>query len=359
MGEVGAGRAVRGPKWLGGYRRIEGDGSVTFIIEREVNGKRFHKSTRCNLERSALKQLQRFEADPLHYRPEGDPDEMPVEITTELIADFHAWSTDPVNGKGNSEKHAREMTKRLKEWGVELAGVDLRKATLRDHIKPALAKWKGRQHRIIALKSFFAWLRKEKSVLRSGDDPTLDLPVPQARPEKHVRRKAVEFERVQQAFQALTPEYRDMLQLLAATGWHVSELERFVRGLGRIEKPLSPVVDRRGLPVLAVLVVRHKGGDETRVPVVEATHLEVAERLAARGTVPRRFNDALKAACEAAGIEPFGGGVLRHSVATWAIELGATPQEASDYLNHKSKQTTLRFYADVNVPTATIPTRVL
>lgn len=344
-------------KWLGGYVHTEKDGRPLFVIERQVRGRRFHVSTRCNTERGALQQLARFEADPFGYRPEGDVGEEPLLMTAELIAKFHAWSVDV---RGNTEKHAVEMTNRLSQWAEVLDGVDLRKATLREHIVPPLDQWAGRQHRIIALKSFYAWLRKERHLLTSAQDPTLDLPVPQAVPEKHKRRKAVEWERVQAAFRHLAPPYRDVLQLLVATGWHVTELERFVRASdSSITKPPTRVVDRQGREVLAVLCTLHKTGKQTRTPLMERAHVEAAERLRARGEVPRRLNEALASACKAADVTEFTLGVMRHSVATWALELGATPKEAADHLGHESERTTLRFYADVAVPTSPVPTRVL
>jgi integrase len=355
-------------RWKGGYIWRDGDGRETFVIERRVRKKRFHISTRCTEEDAALEHLRRFEMDPANYRPEGVIEQQ-VLLSVELITEFHTWSVDV---RGNTEKHATEMTKRLNEWATVLDGIDLRRVTLRDHVRPALAQWKGAQHRIIALKSFYAWLRKARNVLTSAEDPTLDLPVPQAQPEKYQRRKAVSWQQVQDTFAQLAPAYRDVLQVLAATGWHVTELERFVRdGDSRVVRPPIPVFDKRGRQVLAVLVTRHKSGKQTRTPIVEHAHLAAAERMKARGDMPRKLNEALLSACDAAEgaaltknfahevREPFTCGVMRHSVATWAVELGASPQDASEYLGHEDKRTTERFYVDLYVPTATIPTRVL
>lgn len=342
---------------MGGHVHTEKDGRVVFIIERQVKGHRFHVSTRCNTERAALKQLERFEADPFNYRPEGGDGEDPVPMTHELIIEFEKWS---IEKRGNTPKHAREMSRRLNEWAQVLSGVDLRKATLRSHVAPALEKWAGQQHRIIALKSFYAWLRKTKHLLTSANDPTLDLPVPQGTPEKHRRRKAVSWEDVEKAFRCIDPAYRDMLQLLAATGWHTTELERFARDdESEIIIPSTRVLDKRGNVVLAVLMARHKTGGWTRTPLVEPVHVAAAKAFRERRSVPRRANAAVKAACVAAGVPVFTLGVMRHSVATWAIELGATEKEASEYLGHESKKTTRMFYIDVAVPTATVPTRVL
>jgi integrase len=203
------------------------------------------------------------------------------------------------------------------------------------------------QHRIIAIKAFCSWLREHKFLLERRDDATLDLAVPQAVPEKHKRRKAVEVNRVRAALKHLAPAYRDCLLLLAHTGWHVSELERFVRDAD------ASVTEGRGA-VLGVLQVRHKIGHTTRTPVVDKAVLEAAKRLRDRGELPRRLNQTIAAACVAAGVETFTAGVMRHSVATWAIEQGTQAEVVAEFLGHQSKSTTLRFYADVGVPTLPI-----
>lgn len=334
------------PPWPGGYIHRQQDGTDLFIIERRVNGHRFHVSTRCHGWKAAMKQLERFEADPFGYKPEGIAPEVPMALTADVLEEYRSWQL----GKGNTTKHANEMHNRLCDWIDDLAGADLRKVTLRDHIKPALDK-RGtcRPHRIIALKGLYAWLRKERHLLTSGQDPTLDLPVPQARPEKWKRRKAVPFEHVQAAVRHMEGAYRDMLVLLAGTGWHVTELERFVRS------PESEIVYARRDGTLAVLVTLHKVGEMTRTPVSVRKVLAAAERLRSRGEIPRRPNQALKKACEDAKVPIFTFGVLRHSVATWSVERGAIPALVSEFLNHKDPRTTKRFYTDVSVPTAQVP----
>ncbi|MBN1208965.1 MAG: tyrosine-type recombinase/integrase [Myxococcaceae bacterium] len=332
-------------RWPGGYVHRQADGQPLFIIERRVRGHRFHVSTRCHSLRAAMKQLERFEANPHAYAPEGAPREQGLVLTAELLLEFHSWQLQ----KGNTRKHANEMGNRLADWIEDFGGKDLRQLSLREDVKPALERRPtSRAHRIIALKAFFAWLRKEKHLLRSAEDCTLDLPVPQARPEKHRRRKAVPFEAVQAAAGALAPAYRDMLVVLAGTGWHVTELERFVR------RPESELVHARRGDTLAVLVTRHKGGELTRTPVSSPGVLAAAERLRERGELPRKANQALKAACRAAGVAEFTLGVMRHSVATWAVEGGAMPEQVAEFLGHKDARTTRRFYADVAVPTTAV-----
>lgn len=332
--------------WPGGYIHRQKDGQPLYIIAKMVRGKRFHISTRCHSLKPAMHQLERFEKDPFGYKPEGEGATADMPLTAALIAEHIEWQ---LKVKKNTRKHAKQMGNRLAEWLEDFKGQDLRKVTLRDHIVPALnRRGANRKHRIIAVKGFYSWLRTVQHRITSAEDPTLDLKVPQAQPEKFVRRKAVERERVKAALQELTGKYRDCLLLLTATGWHVTELERFVRS------DESEIVHQPTGEVLASLSTKHKT-DWTRTPIVYRMYLEAAARLKAKGEVPRRLNAAIKRACWDAEVTPFTAGIMRHSVGTWAVEDGAHPRDVAEFLNHKDPRTTKRFYIDVAVPTVTVP----
>lgn len=340
-------------RWEGGRIHVQKDGRRLYILERQVEGRRYHISTRCHSEGAAYEQLRRFEADPANYAPGGKPEAEAILLTDELVEAYRDWM---VVEKENTRRHSNQMANRLAEWMEDLDAVDLRKATLRDHLAPSIAKRKTcRPARIIAIKGFYAWLRKEKHLLTSASDPTLDLPVPQADPAKHRRRKALARPRVKRALLKLQGAQRDCLLLLMATGWHVTELERFIRARD------SEIVMRKarqrghGRRVLATLVTKHKGGEPTRTPIVYPEHLAAAERLRERGQVPRKLNLAVQDACRAVAVEPFTLGVLRHSVATWAHEDGASIADIAEFLGHKDPRTTRRFYSDVAEPTKTVP----
>lgn len=334
-------------RWLGGYVHVGADGVPTFIIEKRVSKQRFHVSTRCHTERAALKQLERFEADPFRYQPEGDESQAPLYMTPELVSEFDDWQRSK-----NTRKHAREVANYLGDWMDDLEGRDLRRLSMRDSLRPALDRRQTcRGHRIAAIKVFFSWLRKERGLLTSAQDATLDLSVPQARPENRRRQKALPWEQVEAALSKLDGSTKDCLLLMTATGWHVTELERFCRE--------GEVVMQAGTPgVLASLVVRHKGGELTRTPVSHAEHLEAAQRLLTQRVVPRRLNQKVKAACRAAGVPEFTLGLMRHSVATWAWQAGAAPEAIAAFLGHKDPRTTKRFYIDLAVPTNVIPLKL-
>jgi integrase len=332
-------------RWEGGYVHRQKNGQPLYIIEREVGGKRYHVSTRCTSRRAAIKQLERFEANPAAYHPAGEGPEEPLYLTKERRDAFYDWQI----AKGVTPKHASEVRGRLNHWGIDLAHVDLRQATLRDHFIPALdRRKKSRGARISTIKAFYGWLREVRHELTSAQDPTLDLMVPQAVPEKWKRRKAVELSRVIAAAGQLAPEYRDLLTVAAATGWHFTELSRFIR------QPDSEIIEVKRDTTIAVLVTKHKSREMTRTPVTSKEVLEAAKRIRARGKVPKNPNEKLAEACVAAGVEPFSFGTMRHTVATWAVEAGAVPALVSEFLGHKDPRTLRRFYSDVAVPTAPV-----
>ncbi len=333
-------------RWDGGYIHRQKDGRRLFIIEKERGGARYHLSTRCYSESAAVEHWRRFQADPEKYAAEVKAGPKPqARLTGILIVEYrhHLLTRE----HPTTTRHANEMSHRLLEWKADLRGADLRHVTLQ-RLKAIVDKRRTcRQHRIIAIKGLCAWLRQERFVLDRRTDPTLDLTVPQARPEKHRRRKAVDVARVEGALRELDPPYRDCLVVLAATGWHVTELERFVR---HEESEIAPGTGH----VLGVLVTRHKSGGWTRTPIQDDYALAAARRIRQRGSVPRRMNGHLREACERARVEPFTFGVLRHTVATWAIERGALPAAVAAFLGH-NEDTSRRFYQDAAIPTNVIP----
>ena len=329
-------------KWPGGYIHRQEDGRDLYLLERKVAGKRYHLSTRAHTLVAAMAQLERFESNPADYTPRGDIADR-LQLTAELAAEYSVWLETE---KGTTGHHARVMLSCLKDWLVDLRGADLRKLQL-EQLKAPLKKRLSQHHRIIAIKAFCAWLRTEKGLLTTAEDRTLELRVPQASPEKYRRRKAVDAARIQAAWRKLpTERHRDMLELLAATGMHVREVERFIRGVDA-----ELVLDGKA----AVVVVRHKSGELTRIPLTAKSHVEAAKRLRDGGEVPRRFNEALAGACKAAGVDVFTAGVLRHSVATFAVEQGATPEQVAVFLHHKDPRTTRRFYVDLARPVPQVP----
>ncbi len=346
-------------KWLGGYARTEADGRETFTIERRVNRKRYHVSTRCHRENEAIIQLRRFEANPDAYQPSGEAPAEPLRLTRVRTDEFFEWQ---INVRGNTVRHCKEVGKYLAQWTVDLEGRDLRHLNLGAHVIPKLDAHPGaraRGMRISALKAFCKWLRTEKHLMTSAEDCTLDLIVPQTRIAKNTKKKAVDRELVQKLLLNLEERYRDVLLFMACTGWHKTEVERFVRDSTSELIHLSPeqiVRDR----CIAVARTWHKGKVWTATRIQTQQHLDAATRMKARGVFPRNFNQELKRVAIALGGDPKTGapfyfplGVMRHSFSTWHSGAGADTKEISRALDHKSEKTTSAI--DLAVPRSDLP----
>jgi integrase len=348
-------------KWLGGYVR-EGKRGVMFVIERWLGNNHFHLSTRCRTERAALAELAKFEADPTGYRPgaKGELARKLCIITPELIDEYERWQRDT---RGTTTSHARDCARYLEQWMHAFAGRDIRRLDLHADIKAALDRWtiaaKGdrenprrklsttgaRKSRIVALKGFTAWLRREKGFLKRGEDPTLDLQVPHAEPEKLRRRKAVPFAHVQKLLGVIREDCRDTLMVLANTGLHVSEVRRFAAS-GEL---FEPSAEKQKQGARAMLAVKHKTGRLHVVALTTDEALDAAKRIRASGWAPSHSVVwfAMRAACEAAKVPAFNAGVLRHSVATWLHEAGVPLDVISEQLGHRDRRTTADFYRDM------------
>lgn len=344
-------------RWQGGYVRQRVDdrgrfvGRPTFVIDRVVAGTRFHVSTRAHDLGTAMRHLTRFEANPAGYSPSGMPTEAAVHLGVDLILEYFEHQL----AKGQTREWAEEVSRCLGDWADVIGHLDFRRLSLHHDLKPALDTWpKRKAARMKALKGFARWLRTERGLLRHAEDATLDLRVPQARPEKWSRRKIVPPEHVTKVLRVLAAPFRDMLHLLTATAWHVTEVRRFVES-GELVR-LQP---KKGGP-LAVLMTQHKGGSITRTPLQYVEHLEAAERLQKEmqgKPWPKRMTIArhMRAACAKAGVPVFGMGVMRHSVLTWAHERGAEMAALKEFAHHESEQTTRRFYVDLAVPVNQVP----
>jgi integrase len=363
-------------KWLGGYVR-EGVRGQMFIIERWIHGDHFHITTKCRTERAALGELARFEADPAGYTPQDRTQRArtPCVITPEMIDEYESFQ---VLQKQTTESHARTCARYLEQWMLVFGGRDIRRLDLHRDIKTALDQWQkeaiadddnprlkkkrsartGARHaRIVALKGFATWLRREKGWLKRGEDPTLDLQVPQVRPEKLQRKKVVPFAHVQKILPLIRTDCRDTLMLLANTGLHVAEVRRFSK-TGEIFEP-TPEFKQGGAE--AMLTVRHKNGRLHTIALTTPEAVEAAQRIRTSGWAPSHsvMWFAMHAACAAAKVPAFNAGVLRHSVATWLHEAGVELAAISEQLGHRDPRTTADFYRDMGGQARALPMPVL
>lgn len=338
---------MRAGKWPGGYLRRTKAGAEVYVLERWVRGEHFHVSTRCTSLRAAMKHLERFEASPQQYLREERRAAAGLVLTGELV---EQW-TEFAKREGLTPKYTNETVRMLGDWTENFDGADLRHLTRAD-VERGLKGRGQRMHRIIALKTFFTWLRSTEGLITTSEDVTVDVAVPQGTPEKHVRRKATDRAVVAAAFPHLEFREAAVLQLLCATAWHVEEVRRFAE-VGELAAGAGDV--------LAVAQVRHKSGELTRTPLKHALHVFAAESVRAGGRLPetRWLNKQLWKGCAAAGVPKFRLGHMRHTVLTWAKDAGASMEDLAEFAGHKSPVTTRRFYVDQAVPTVAVPVVVL
>ena len=373
--------------WEGGRVWRGADGVDVYYIRRQVGGQRYSCSTGATTRRAALVQLGRFEGDPDHYRPANDPATAPLYLDNDLSEAFLAWSKGAL---GNSLPWVNQQKSVLAWWMERLAGVNLRRANLRDHILPKLEGAPGRAQKIRVLKTLFSYLRKERHLLAAHEDPTYGaLSAPPSKPAQWTKSKVIplphyllvrDLLRSEEEARRATREERkragkvvsistgetveeegfgpwaDALVVQAGTGWHTTELVRFSAS-GSIEAlPKSMKIEHGAVGVLVCPM--HKSGDVHRTAVSQEV-LDAAKRLREHGAFSREWYDrAVRAACKAVtnpdgttGIPVFTPGRFRHSVASWAFEAGADPFAVSAFLGHKSASTTRKFYASL----ATVP----
>ncbi|NTX41470.1 site-specific integrase [Myxococcus sp. CA033] len=344
-----------------------------WVIERRVLGGRRVLTLGVASEREALAELALFERDPGTYRTRKQATQDATELAEKAAADavmltpeLHREFIEDARKEGLSKDYVEHVLGNyLAHWGVALAGRDLRGVTLLE-LKKLLKGWKSAEHhRIVALKSFTSWLREEGKLHRSND-PTLDLAVPQAKPEKSVRTKGYSMAEVEAVYAEISSQLlRDTLCLRAKASMHDTEIARVARG----EALLKEVNDPCGIK--GTVTFHHKRGDD-HVVSLDAQAFAAALRLQARKKpltrapallMLKRAAKRLREKCETPEetekirvIEP---GEIRHSFSNWASEYGVLVrptkqglpvEEVAAVMGHRSTKTTRTFYKRVLVP---------
>jgi integrase len=342
-----------GGTWEGGYVSVGARGQKTYVIERRVNGEKFHVSTRCHALRAALSHLDRFEKNARAYRPQGGEGDGALHITADMLLEFADWHR---TARDNTAKYVSATARYLEHWLADLGGADWRQLSAHRDLKPALdARGPGeRAPRIAALKIFFKWLRREKGYVIAAQDPTLDLTVPQSSPAKLRARQVVDESRVGEVLRALAGRERDFLLAKAVTGAHATEIRRLVRGDNARLDVLERAVEYAPT-VIAVARFRHKSKRVVSHPIETRQLLEALLRLQKDCPPDRAVNDAIRTVCARLGLPPFTLGKMRHSFGTWHAERGEAKQAIADGLHHLSADTTESFYIDVMVPRPALP----
>lgn len=331
--------------WPGGTIRYAADGTPTYHIRRTLRGRRYEVSTRCATLRGALVELSRFEADPEAYIKKPEPVARPVVMDSRLVTDYLRWCCET---RQPTIEYVREKQRILELWRQALAGRDLRSLRVTDLVQILDSHPVGRQRRnaIAFIKHLYTWLITVRFLVESHQNPSAALRVPQSDPNRRAKQvKRLTPETLTAVRPHLADRWRDCLDVLSGTGIHITELDRFARA-GQVLHTLQGKV---------LQIPKHKRGGEFRVAVTEET-AETAARVRAEGGFNKsRFHGAIQRACEAAGVEAFAPGQLRHTVASYAVEAGASMEAVSTFLNHATLETTKRFYARHAIP-AKVPT---
>jgi integrase len=352
-----------GAKWIGtwaGGRIREVDGEPVWVIQRRVGGgKRLVITLDVDNEDDARAELRLFERDPLSYRSQrqviaakaaGDPGAATLDGDTLEAFLKHC------ERQGLTEDYRNDILGHyLRAWGNALGRRDIRTVQLRE-LRVMLDKWRtARHHRIVALKSFTAWLREEDR-LRRNEDPTLDLKVPQPIAEKSIRVKGYAMPEVERVYAEVASQVlRDTLCLRAKTGMHDTEIARVANG----QAVLRVINDPSG--IFGTITFRHLKAGKVHVVSVDRQTFDAAQRLQTRGS-PLSRNAAkvmLDRAAKRLGRQPLKPGELRHSFATWAraqgrivrpTEGGVPLSEVAAVMGHMNHRTTKVFYEGNEVP---------
>lgn len=345
--------AAKKRKWLGGYVRA-GKNGITFVIERWINGVHFHVSTKCKTERAANKEFERFEMDPAGYRKGRTRRTAGLALTPELVAEYLEW----MDSRGLDGGYVRQHEMHLGALLEAIPEHDLSRMTYAE-LRDVLAgigdpnKKAATAARRKAVKAFAAYLRRERGLLTRQNDPTLDLTINYAPPEKNRRRKAMPLGRVERAIPLMDPDVADVAIALAGTGLHIRELRRAHRGTGGLQ-PLAEW--QRGTTVLANLSVMHKSKRMHAVAITSQTTLDALNRIFARTEFPTRGRISKHDAKVTKRLgEKFSMGWLRHSVATWLAENRVSIEQIAEQLGHADTRQARQTYIDLGLAAHPVP----
>lgn len=348
-------------KWKGGRVAIGADGAPVYVLERMVARRRYAITLDVASETEALAELALFLRDPVAYertaaKAKEEARKAAVErdqllIDAELVGRF----LKHLQQKERSPKYVEDTKRYLATWAAQLGERDLRQLELKD-LERALDKMEGaRQQRIAAIKSFFSFLRSEEGLLKTAEDATLDLKVPQSNPEKNTRKKGYSMEHVEKIFGAVEdPLVRDVILARAKTGMHGSELRRLAKGEGVLAK-----LDGK-TAIAGTLTVKHKNRT-VHTQSLDADTFAALARIIEAGRIPddKQINQAIDAAAKTLRVKPIRLGELRHSYRTWArthgtivrlADAGLPLDAIADSVRHKDTRTTKRFCDGTEVP---------
>ncbi len=274
-------------KWRGGRTYRTKDGRTVYVLWKMVAGRNYAITLDAKSEMEAEAELALFLRDPTRYQTRAEVararDDAAVYLDPETVGRFLEY----LKREGRTERYVGNVGFYLAAWAEALAGRDLRTVNQQELIQELAQHKTARKNRIIALKSFTAWLRQVEGVLPGAEDASLALKVPPARPEKAVREKGYSIAQIERLYRAISGwesakfgwkgtgrvtdvrPVRDVLCLHAKTGMHATEIERLARGEGTVT-----VLKEQG-PIAATIRFVHKsGGCTSRASIIKPLYCD-------------------------------------------------------------------------------------
>jgi integrase len=266
--------------------------------------------------------------------------------------------------------------KHLLEWWAEKLvdgegrALDLRRVKLAKHVLPVLdgapgekpgiwevAPASGKRHKREVIKALHGWLRKTGRI-DAHLDPVATLPVGQGRVAQTEggKNKVVPKEHVLQVAEHLIntgSRYGHALVIQAATGWHVTEIVRFIEG-GEIVRPVPQHLQEPGVTAILVCPLHKNGrihfakvGKRATFSAEILLRPSKVDGLDGRGRhyrgageevgsiSIRHYMEAVKTACGKVKVPRFSPAWMRHTNATHAIQhAGVTTEDTGKFLGH-------------------------
>lgn len=377
--------------WAHGITRETKAGTV-FVMVAMASGVRYRKTLGLISEEAALEQWRIFKRAPKAFKSDREKDlaekAQACYLTAGEISRFVAYLED----EGRHPDYIAGVSKYLSEWIPVFKQQNIKTIDI-GILDRALEKWAAKRskrrngtgaaaYRIKALKSWVKYLKTARGGRRmtEADDPFKVMKVPSAGERKE---KAYSIARLAQTYSdikvwshAKSAKYkrspdpetiqavRDVFQLGARTGMHLSEINRLAAGDATV-RVLGPEYGQ----IAGTVRFKHKSG-MWHVVSVDAQALKAAQRLVMRGSAPGRgyLRKVLQRARQV-DVDVLNCGWLRHSFATISkghgipilpLDRGVPLELIADVLGHKSLKMLKEHYNWNDVPLMiSIPSLIL
>ena len=364
--------------WAGGRTTVDRSDRPVWVLERMVLKRRYSKTLDAGNEDEALAELALFDRDPVGYVTKAQAASRAASLAAVMDEECIGRFLDYLKREGRTERYRKNVRFYLSQWADFYDERDVRLVPLQALLQELNRHPTARKSRITSLKSFTAYLREEEATLKIGDDPTVSLKVPPARPEKARRamlgqKKGYEMRDIERLYRAIngweSKKYgwkgthrvtevqcvRDVVVLHAKYGMHGTEIERLANGECEIAS-----LEGQGA-IAGTIRFIHKSG-RFHIISVDAQGLAAAQRLRARGSAPvdSYIRKVTARAAKSIGLtQDINLGALRHSFTTWARRCGKilSPSQSgvplaavAAVLGHQSPTTTSLYYDGTDTP---------